>query len=66
MARGNLQITRRACPSCGLTKFERNAVEWGAGDLILLVATALFWVPVKLLWNALVNPWRCSTCGSKG
>lgn len=64
--RGTLSVTRRLCPQCGTpTKFERNATVWGAGDLIMILMTVLLWLPLKLGWNALTNPWRCAACGSK-
>lgn len=66
MGRGNLQIAKRRCAQCGtFTKAERNSIEWGAGDLLLLFMTVLIWLPIKYGWNALVNPWRCATCGTK-
>ena len=66
MGRGNIQVSQRRCYQCGKpTKAERNALEWGAGDLLMIFLTLLCWLPFKLGWNALVNPWRCSECGAR-
>src|SRR5215813_2011364 len=65
MARGAIQVKQGYCPHCGLlTKCERNSLVWGGGDLILIVFSFGGWLVLKLLWNALVNSWRCSRCGS--
>jgi hypothetical protein len=64
--RGNTQVNRRYCPECEKeTKCQRNAIEWGAGDLILILCTIGLWVPAKYALAAALNPWRCSDCGSK-
>ena len=66
MARGNVMVDQAVCEGCGLLgKFEKNAMEWGAGDLILVVATLLLWVPAKFAIDAVFNPWRCSKCGGR-
>jgi hypothetical protein len=57
-------IGRDFCVACDKhTKFERNQAAWGAGDLLLAVATLGLWGVLKFLINETSNPWRCSACG---
>ena len=66
MSRGNLAVTKRYCGVCKrMAKLERNAIEWGLGDFVMVLVTFLMWLPLKFAFNAWTNPWRCSTCGAK-
>jgi hypothetical protein len=56
MAVGNLQVR----------KFEKNAMVWGGGDLVLVLLTWGVWAILKLEFNLAANPWRCSSCGARG
>lgn len=63
MATGGTEIKRAHCPVCAkLTKVERPAMVWGAGDLIMVVATLGVWAIAKATAR---SAWRCSECGSK-
>ncbi|HEY2092704.1 MAG TPA: hypothetical protein VGJ81_12500 [Thermoanaerobaculia bacterium] len=67
MAVGNIRIASKPCASCGrVQKFERNALVWGGGDLVLVLLTWGAWAILKILINAGTNPWRCSRCGARG
>ena len=64
MAVGNLRVSSRMCATCGtVRKFEKNAMVWGCGDLLLVVVTFGIWVIIRYVADYMVNPWRCSVCG---
>lgn len=66
MATGNIKITSKHCAQCNAQKkFERNSMEWGCGDLVMVLITLGLYLPFKFLIHAKKNPWRCTTCGSK-
>ncbi|CAA0121103.1 Uncharacterised protein [BD1-7 clade bacterium] len=66
MAAGNIKVTSKHCKKCNeRTKFERNSLVWGAGDLIMVLLTAGLYLPFRFLIHALTNPWRCTKCGSR-
>jgi len=66
MGRGNIKTAQRHCAQCNkLTSFECNSMEWGAGDLLMILVTVCLWLVVKVAWDQLVNPWRCSVCGER-
>jgi hypothetical protein len=67
MAVGNLRVSSRPCSSCGqVRKFEKNAMVWGGGDLVLVLLTWGAWALLKIIINLAGNPWRCSVCGTRG
>lgn len=66
MGRGNLQVTQRRCSSCNrLVKAEKNSLNWGTGDFLLIVLSFGLWIPLKIMLSSIDNPWRCSQCGTK-
>jgi hypothetical protein len=66
MAAGNIKVTSKFCEKCGAqTKFERNSLQWGMGDLIMVLITVGFYIPFRFIVHAIFNPWRCTNCGSK-
>ena len=66
MAAGNLRVTRTFCESCSAqVKFEKSSINWGGGDLIMIMLTFGGWVAAKFIYHMAFNPWRCSSCGSK-
>ena len=65
MAAGNMKATQRRCGQCGkATKHERNAMVMGCGDVVMVLLTLGLWLPLRLMLNAMSNPWRCSECGA--
>lgn len=67
MATGNIKATQRKCASCDkVTKFERNAMVMGCGDLVMTIVTLGAWLIIRYVMNGMTNPWRCTTCGGKG
>lgn len=66
MAAGNIKIASKDCKHCNKrTKFERNSLVWGMGDLIMVLLTAGLYLPFRYLIHTFTNPWRCTQCGSK-
>jgi hypothetical protein len=66
MAVGNLRVSSRMCATCGtVRKFEKNAMVWGCGDLLLVVVTFGIWIIIRYVADLMVNPWRCSVCGTR-
>ncbi len=66
MATGNSRVRSFECKACNsTTKFERNGMIWGMGDFILVLLTAGLWIVLRLIMNAVANPWRCSGCGKR-
>lgn len=63
---GNIEICNRWCRYCGgMMKHERNAMLWGAGDLLLMLMTCFISIPLKFLlyWASGRSSWRCHWCG---
>ena len=57
----SLEVDNRPCSSCGkATKSERETVNYGCGDLLMVVLTTGLWV---LFRYAMRPGWKCSTCG---
>ena len=66
MATGNLKVKKSFCKGCNKnTKVERNGIIWGLGDFILVLFSAGLWALLRIMLNAIVNPWRCSECGTR-
>lgn len=66
MAAGNIKVSRKQCKSCNKnTKFERNSLQWGMGDLIMVLITMGIYVPFRFILHSVTNPWRCSECGHR-
>ena len=66
MAVGNLRVSSRTCSTCQTTrKFEKNALVWGCGDLIMILVTFGVWLLLKFGFDLASNPWRCSVCGTR-
>lgn len=64
--RGNIEVTTNVCSKCRqFEKFERNSFIWGLGDFLMVLMTFGMWLPIKFIYNAFVNPWRCSNCGAR-
>lgn len=54
------------CAKCEtVRKFEKNAMVWGCGDLLLVVVTFGVWAVIRFVADLMVNPWRCSVCGTR-
>jgi len=66
MATGNLKISRHYCKCCQKNvKTERSGMVWGCGDLILVVLTLGGWCIIRIVFDGVLNPWRCSECGKR-
>ncbi len=66
MAAGNIKVSTKHCQQCNeRTKFERNSLDWGGGDLIMVLLTVGMYLPFRYLIHAITNPWRCSKCESR-
>lgn len=47
------------------SKFEKNSMVWGCGDLILVVVTFGIWLILRFVFEQFANPWRCTNCGNR-
>ena len=57
-------VSNRYCPNCERTgKAEMKALEWGCGDVVMIVFTFALWALLRWgLW--MMEPWKCTECGT--
>ena len=63
MRRPEVRTADKHCRVCDRTvTAERKRSRWRAVELVLILLSAGLWVPLKMMYRAIVVPWSCSQC----